>query len=67
MFVFGSRVSYQYPVVRAAIHKGFDVYAIYEGYKGMILGGDNIRKMDWSSVGGILHKGGTVIGSARSV
>jgi 6-phosphofructokinase 1 len=53
-------------VVRAAIHQGFEVYAIYEGYKGMILGSDYIRKMDWSSVGGILHKGGTVIGSARS-
>ncbi len=53
-------------VVRAAIHKGFDVYAIYEGYKGMIKGGDYIRKMNWSSVGGILHKGGTIIGSARS-
>ncbi|MCB0569632.1 MAG: 6-phosphofructokinase [Phaeodactylibacter sp.] len=52
--------------VRAAIHKGFDVYAIYEGYKGMIQGGHYIKKMDWSSVGGILHKGGTVIGSARS-
>ncbi|MCB0589453.1 MAG: 6-phosphofructokinase, partial [Phaeodactylibacter sp.] len=53
-------------VVRAAVHKGFDIYMIYEGYKGMILGGDYIRKADWSSVGGILHKGGTSIGSARS-
>ena len=53
-------------VVRAAIHKGYDVYAVYEGYKGMILGGEYIKKMGWSSVGGILHKGGTVIGSARS-
>jgi 6-phosphofructokinase 1 len=53
-------------VIRAAIHKGFDVYAIWEGYKGMIAGGDYIKKMDWGSVGGILHKGGTVIGSARS-
>lgn len=53
-------------VVRAAVHKGFDVYTIYEGYKGMILGGDYIRKAGWSSVGGILHKGGTAIGSARS-
>jgi len=24
-----------------------------------------IKKMDWSSVGGILHKGGTIIGTAR--
>ncbi|MCP3931866.1 MAG: 6-phosphofructokinase [Bacteroidetes bacterium] len=53
-------------VVRAALHKGYDVYAVYEGYKGMILGGKYIRKMEWWSVGGILHKGGTVIGSARS-
>ncbi len=53
-------------VVRAAVHKGFDVYTIYEGYKGMILGGDYIKKAGWSSVGGILHRGGTSIGSARS-
>ena len=24
-----------------------------------------IRKMDWDSVGGILHQGGTIIGTAR--
>ena len=53
-------------VVRAAVHKGFDVYTIYEGYKGMILGGDYIRKAGWSAGGGILQKGGTSIGSARS-
>lgn len=53
-------------VVRAAVHKRFDIYLIYEGYKGMILGGNYIRKAGWSSVGGILHKGGTSIGSARS-
>ncbi len=53
-------------VVRTAIHQGFEVYAIYEGFRGMILGGGHIRQMGWSSVGGILHRGGTVIGSARS-
>ncbi|MBK8490422.1 MAG: 6-phosphofructokinase [Saprospirales bacterium] len=53
-------------VVRAGIYQGFDVYTIYEGYKGMILGGDHIKKAGWSTVGGILHKGGTEIGSARS-
>ena len=53
-------------VVRSAIHKNFDVYMVYEGYKGMILGGEYIKKAKWSSVGGILHKGGTKIGSARS-
>jgi 6-phosphofructokinase 1 len=53
-------------VVRAGIHKGYDVYTIHEGYRGMVRGGDYIKKADWSSVGGILHKGGTEIGSARS-
>lgn len=52
-------------VVRAALDRGADVYAIYEGYQGMIDGGDRIRALNWDAVGGILHKGGTVIGSAR--
>src|SRR5512137_708568 len=52
-------------IVRAGIEHGLDVYAIYEGYQGMVDGGDRIRKMNWDSVGGILHRGGTVIGTAR--
>jgi 6-phosphofructokinase 1 len=53
-------------VVRAALDQGVEVYAIYEGYQGMVEGGERIHKMDWDSVGGILQLGGTVIGSARS-
>ena len=53
-------------VVRTALYKGLDVYAIYQGYNGMYLGGDMIRKMNWDSVSGIMHKGGTEIGTARS-
>lgn len=53
-------------VVRTAINRGVDVYAIFEGYNGMVAGGDKIRKMTWDSVGGILQLGGTVIGTARS-
>lgn len=53
-------------VVRAALNRGSEVYAVFEGYQGMIDGGDRIRPMDWNSVGGILHRGGTIIGSARS-
>ncbi|PDW04432.1 6-phosphofructokinase [Candidatus Viridilinea mediisalina] len=53
-------------VVRTGISRGCEVYAIYEGYEGMIRGGDFIRRMKWDSVGGILHLGGTVIGTARS-
>ena len=52
-------------VVRTALSRGIDVYAIYEGYQGMVGGGEYIRKMTWDSVGGILHRSGTVIGTAR--
>lgn len=52
-------------IVRAALDHGLEVFAIYEGYRGMVDGGDCIRRMDWNSVGGILHRGGTVIGTAR--
>lgn len=52
-------------VVRRALESDLSVYGIYEGYRGMIHGGDWIKPMDWSSVGGILHRGGTIIGSAR--
>jgi 6-phosphofructokinase 1 len=52
-------------VVRTALDKGAEVYAIYEGYQGLVDGGENIHKMNWDSVGGILQLGGTVIGSAR--
>jgi 6-phosphofructokinase 1 len=53
-------------VVRTALAKGAEVYAISEGYQGLVDGGELIRKMDWDSVGGILHRGGTIIGTARS-
>ncbi|MFN2106584.1 MAG: 6-phosphofructokinase [Candidatus Promineifilaceae bacterium] len=52
-------------VVRSGLNSGAEVYAIYEGYQGMVDGGDQIRPIGWSDVGGILHLGGTVIGSAR--
>ncbi len=52
-------------VVRFGIYLGCKVYFIKEGYQGMVDGGDNIVEASWSSVSGIIHKGGTVIGSAR--
>ncbi|MEI2781690.1 MAG: 6-phosphofructokinase [Candidatus Competibacter sp.] len=52
-------------VIRAALHFGAGVYAIYEGYQGMVDGGDRIRPVGWDDVGSILHRGGTVIGTAR--
>jgi 6-phosphofructokinase 1 len=52
-------------VVRTALSRGAEVYAVCDGYDGMVSGGDSIRKMTWDAVGGILQLGGTVIGSAR--
>jgi 6-phosphofructokinase 1 len=53
-------------VVKTALTHHIDVYAIFHGYEGMVKGGEKILKMGWGSVGGILHKGGTIIGTARS-
>ncbi len=53
-------------IVRAGIHEGAQVCAIYEGWQGAVEGGDHIVPMNWSDVSGILNKGGTVIGTARS-
>ena len=53
-------------VVRTALDRGISVYLIYEGYSGMVEGGEKIQPATWELVGGILQRGGTVIGSARS-
>jgi 6-phosphofructokinase 1 len=52
-------------IVRTALEEGIEVFAIYEGYRGMVDGGSRIQQMTWDSVGGILQKGGTIIGTAR--
>jgi 6-phosphofructokinase 1 len=52
-------------VVRMGIYLGCKVYFIKEGYQGMVDGGDNIVEANWASVSSIIHRGGTVIGSAR--
>src|SRR5215218_1649298 len=54
-------------VVRTAVHHGIDVYAVAEGYRGLIQGGDAICQVASADVGGILHRGGTVLGTARSL
>lgn len=54
-------------VVRTALHYQADIYAVYEGYRGLIEGGDRIRPMTFDDVSGILNRGGTVIGTARSL
>lgn len=51
-------------VVRCGIDIGMEVYGIQRGYEGLIEGA--IREMDMSSVGDILHRGGTILRTARS-
>ena len=53
-------------VVRTALHHGIDVHAVQEGYRGLVEGGEAIRRLESKDVGGILQRGGTVIGTARS-
>jgi 6-phosphofructokinase 1 len=52
-------------VVRTGLRRGAQVWAVTEGYKGMVEGGNAIRPLSWDAVGGILQQGGTVIGTAR--
>jgi 6-phosphofructokinase 1 len=52
-------------VVRAGLAEGLNVYGVFEGMQGLVDGGDRIQPMSSSDVGGILHQGGTVLGTAR--
>jgi 6-phosphofructokinase 1 len=52
-------------VVRTAIYRGCEAYAIHEGYEGLVNGGSMIEQMFWEDVRGLLSKGGTSIGTAR--
>jgi 6-phosphofructokinase 1 len=50
-------------VVRKAIFHDLEVYGIYGGYSGLVNG--NIKKLELGSVGDIIHRGGTMLYSAR--
>ena len=52
-------------VVRTALDAELLVYAVHEGFQGLVDGGDSIRELNSGDVGGILHQGGTVLGTAR--
>jgi 6-phosphofructokinase 1 len=51
-------------VVRGAIYNDMEVYGIRRGYEGLIDG--EIEEMDVSSVADIIHRGGTILRTARS-
>jgi 6-phosphofructokinase 1 len=50
-------------VVRTGLHLGLEVMGIHRGYAGLIDG--EIDEMDARSVGGIIGRGGTILGTAR--
>lgn len=50
-------------VVRVALYKGLEVSGIRKGYHGLIEG--DIFDMDVASVGDIIHRGGTILQTAR--
>ncbi len=50
-------------IVRVGIKRGFEVYGVYQGYKGLVEG--NIKKLGYSDVSEILSRGGTILESSR--
>jgi 6-phosphofructokinase 1 len=50
-------------VVRAGLEKAWDVFGVEHGFAGLIAG--NFRNLGARDVGGILQRGGTILGSAR--
>ncbi|MDR0654064.1 MAG: 6-phosphofructokinase [Synergistaceae bacterium] len=51
-------------VTRTAIYKGLDVIGFRRGYEGLLDG--DVVPLTVSSVGGIIHRGGTILRTARS-
>lgn len=51
-------------VVRTASYYDLHVYGVYRGYDGMIDG--QIERLDKRDVGNIIHRGGTILKTARS-
>jgi 6-phosphofructokinase 1 len=50
-------------VVRTGLEKAWDVFGVEHGFAGLIAG--NFRNLGARDVGGILQRGGTILGSAR--
>jgi len=50
-------------VVKDAIFHGVEVVGIEDGYLGLIE--DRMRPLNWEDVSGILHEGGTILGSSN--
>jgi 6-phosphofructokinase 1 len=49
--------------VRQCLERGAEAYCVQDGFSGLYKG--DFTRMEWSDVGGILHRGGTICGTAR--
>ena len=50
-------------VVRTALDNGWEVFGVRHGYLGLV--NDNMARLEARDVGGIIHQGGTMLGSSR--
>lgn len=50
-------------VVRTALFEGVKVWGIYNGYRGLL--DEEMEEMNSRSVGDIIQRGGTILGTAR--
>ncbi|MBP8251029.1 MAG: 6-phosphofructokinase [Herpetosiphon sp.] len=51
-------------VTRSALHAGCEVFGVYRGYAGLIQ--NDMRRLEYKDVGGIIQRGGTMLLTARS-
>eukprot|EP00039_Didymoeca_costata_P011403 m.159955 g.159955 ORF g.159955 m.159955 type:complete len:910 (+) comp15161_c0_seq6:1426-4155(+) len=51
--------------VATCLSRNVKVFAIYQGYKGLVEGGDHFRNFQWQDIDDIIQKGGTILGTDR--
>ena len=59
------KIGNEFPILYQKSQQFSNLNKFFNYLQGMVDGGDNIVEASWSSVSGIIHQGGTVIGSAR--
>jgi len=51
-------------IVRKSLPRGYEVYGLLDGWSGLLK--KNFKKLDYPDVSGIIHVGGTIIGTSRT-
>jgi len=51
-------------IVKSCLHQEIECIGILDGFQGLI--DKNVRKLEYSDVNNIIHRGGTILGTARS-